>query len=131
MRKEMLIGAGLILGTALLVWAGNARAEETTRIAGLLCKSQEGVKSFLAIHESNGQIPLPSALEKINDTMGEDTCIFGVVMGQEKEILDNVPFDGHTADIIRVEVWAECMGGFCIWAKQPDVFVGKLHDAGI
>lgn len=122
MSRNYLIGGLMVAGTIALIWASGAKAEPGP-MAGVNCKTVEGVKDAWAFIEKSSDI-----------TMGELTahfaekkdCVFDHYVGEVKEPVDEVTALGERHIISHMQKLAICMApGLCVGIEPDDRFVSR------
>lgn len=127
MRKQLMIGAGMIAATVLLVFVAQARAGEddtANRFTGLVCKSPEALESVFEIHDANPEDTIQVNVETINKKVADSCNIKTVVTKTDKGVALSFHAAGMDVDVHRFEIFGECSDGFCVYAKFDDQYIG-------
>jgi hypothetical protein len=130
--RSFLIGMEMIGATALLILAGSARAEELERFAGLVCKTPDGIKAVFALHEAETDTTvttLMSEIKAVNEKEGSEDCKLRNIMAQDSAVVETFHWRNSYYDVKRINVWADCNEGFCVFSKGDDAYVAsENHD---
>ena len=127
MRRQLLIGAGMIAATALLVYAATAKAgtdDTTDHFTGLVCKTPEALQSVFEIHDANPEDPIQANVAIVNGKVADSCNIKSVVTKSDKGAVLSFHAAGMDIDVHRFEIYAECSDGFCVYAKFDDQYIG-------
>lgn len=108
--NRYLAGIGMIGATALIVWAGSARADGLFKNTGLLCDTQAQVEQFIESSKADGD---EAAIKKINAE--KPVCAVGSVVFERHEDVKHWR-DGKGAFVItRITVVAVLIQG--VWGR--------------
>lgn len=74
----------MVVGTAALIWAANAKAEEQM-ITGPFCKTAEALETGWQYFADHAGATVPEVLAFVNGKLGEGTCGYGSFPAERKE----------------------------------------------
>jgi hypothetical protein len=126
MYRNYLVGGLMIAGTITLISAGGAKAEAQP-MAGVNCRTVEGVKEAWGWLDKNREATLNDLQEHITKA---DDCVFDHYIGDIKEKVGDVMGLDELHDIFHVQKLSVCpMPGVCMMQEPQDRFVSRKAEA--
>ena len=111
MHKQLLIAAGMLAATALVVFAGKAKAEDVRNVNAVLCDRVEELESVYAVHEAMPELEFAGILQQVKAKIGSDNCL--PVLAKVAIIETVKTIENGTLDILKVEVRTACQDQVC------------------
>lgn len=126
--RNYLVGTAMVLGTAALVWAGNAKAEPPAAMTYmtqtpplLVCDTRAQMDEVIASIKEGKVKEKLAEMQNIKDKHNEAVCLFsplsGVVFGQSEHL-------GQMNDRNQtIDVWVSYAGNhntdfYLLWAEE-------------
>ena len=111
MTKQLVIAAGMLAATVLVVFAGRAKAEDIRDVNAVLCDRVEELESVYAIHQAMPELEFASILEQVKAKIGSDNCL--PVLAKVAIIETVKTLENGTLDILKVDVRTACRDQVC------------------
>lgn len=119
----------MVVCTAALIWAANAKAEtKLDKVTVMVCTKPEAVSSIFALHEGvedNSQERLMTEINMVNQKLGPDTCAFKTIVEEDADHVSTFTFKNESFDVVKVKVWGECIGQSCVYMQYPDEYIAE------
>ena len=118
MFRELMIGSLMIASTALIVIAGNARADEGMQIGrGIVCDSASQAEQFFKIEADKD---VDAAMAATN--LGKTVCVIAPVAYVRHEKVSQASHGDVTVDITRITVYGFNVKGSWMRIEPNDQF---------
>lgn len=117
-----LIGTAMVAATVVLVFAGNARADDVVRIHGMVCDTQGDVQAAWDISDSDRSASEQEAVDKVNLKLGKVSCKDGDFYATIGETVGEVTHGDIHGAIRRLSITQECRDGLCVWSSPHEAY---------
>ena len=109
--------------TLLTAYSCAVHAQDVRPMEGLICTSIDGVKSVMALVDTEANPDPANIIAKVNEKLGPDTCAMRRVIANLQDRVSTVYGDNEEYDIQKIIIEAECGQGVCIWGTPTEGYV--------